>query len=212
MYTNTPLKNISKSFNVLVFPHWSALVYGKQRWKSDLPCTGFRANLLKRLLFRRGLRLGERADDVGWYDAWCDCKTFSASTSRILYSCARSVTPTVSHANAFAPRLYELPFGHGKPLLGSVPGIGGGLVNAVLGGWSFSTNIMRFAGWHDSPFWSGLDATNTGQFTSAVARANDYCYTSVINGGFGLCRSIRSTSRVDSEPGCHAWRTGGCGH
>jgi hypothetical protein len=60
--------------------------------------------------------------------------------------------------------LFELPLGKGKPLLSHVPGIGGSVVNTMLGGWSFSGNLTRFTGWWYSPFWSGFDAANTGQF------------------------------------------------
>lgn len=65
----------------------------------------------------------------------------------------------------------ELPFGKGKPLMNNLPGPGGAVVNTVLGGWSFSGMFQRFTGWWYSPFWSGFDAANTGQFFIRADRA-----------------------------------------
>ena len=59
--------------------------------------------------------------------------------------------------------VYELPFGKGRPLLNSPQGLGGGIVNTLVGGWSISGFFLARTGNYFTPLWSGFDAANTGQ-------------------------------------------------
>lgn len=59
--------------------------------------------------------------------------------------------------------VYDLPFGKGRPLLNSPQGLGRGILNTIVGGWSISGFFLARTGNYFTPLWSGFDAANTGQ-------------------------------------------------
>jgi len=63
--------------------------------------------------------------------------------------------------------VYDLPFGAGRPLGGSwtTRGVGGKLLNAAAGGWSFSTVFNWHSGNFGTPVYNGVDPGGIGQFT-----------------------------------------------
>jgi hypothetical protein len=60
--------------------------------------------------------------------------------------------------------LFEPPMGKGKKFLGNPQGLGGGVLNQVFGGWTVSGMYTAYTGWWYTPYWTGFDATNTGNF------------------------------------------------
>ena len=58
---------------------------------------------------------------------------------------------------------WALPVGRGRALLKNPQGFGGGVLNAIAGGWSMSGNFIATSGRYFTPYWSGFDAANTGQ-------------------------------------------------
>ena len=58
--------------------------------------------------------------------------------------------------------LLELPFGRGRQWLSTPSGAGGGILDAVAGGWSLSAFFSSRTGQWFTPLWNGFDAANTG--------------------------------------------------
>jgi hypothetical protein len=65
--------------------------------------------------------------------------------------------------------IYELPFGHGKPLFTDVSKT----ANAILGGWQLSGITTMSTGRRLSPSFSGVDPANTNQFGGRPDRIAD---------------------------------------
>lgn len=55
------------------------------------------------------------------------------------------------------------PFGSGGRWLASMHGIGGGVVNTVIGGWTISGMFLARTGHFFTPYITGIDSANTGQ-------------------------------------------------
>jgi hypothetical protein len=55
------------------------------------------------------------------------------------------------------------PFGTGGRWLANVHGVGGGVVNGVIGGWTISGMFLARSGHFFTPYITGIDAANTGQ-------------------------------------------------
>ncbi|MGH9845708.1 MAG: TonB-dependent receptor domain-containing protein, partial [Blastocatellia bacterium] len=62
--------------------------------------------------------------------------------------------------------IYELPIGRGKALFSEMPRV----ANAVLGGWQFNGITTILSGPRISPSFSGVDPTNTNQFSGRPDR------------------------------------------
>jgi hypothetical protein len=60
---------------------------------------------------------------------------------------------------------YELPFGRGKKFLSTGSGAGGKLLNAIVGGWSLTTNFNWHTGNYSTPTYTGYDSANLNQFS-----------------------------------------------
>jgi len=59
---------------------------------------------------------------------------------------------------------YELPFGRGKRFLATGSGTGGKILNAIVGGWSMTTNFNWHTGNFSTPTYTGYDSANLNQF------------------------------------------------
>lgn len=60
---------------------------------------------------------------------------------------------------------YELPFGRGKRFLSAGSGAGGAILNAIVGGWSVTTNFNWHTGNFSTPTYTGYDSANLNQFS-----------------------------------------------
>jgi len=60
---------------------------------------------------------------------------------------------------------YELPFGNGKRFLSVGSGAGGKILNAIVGGWSLTTNFNWHTGNYSTPTYTGYDSANLNQFS-----------------------------------------------
>jgi hypothetical protein len=79
----------------------------------------------------------------------------------------RSVAPDIPTHRFTTNWIYELPFGKGRPFLGS----SGRAVNAIVGGWSLSGIYSYYSGQFLTPLWTGPDPTGTA-FTTSATRPN----------------------------------------
>ncbi|HEY3840287.1 MAG TPA: TonB-dependent receptor, partial [Bryobacteraceae bacterium] len=64
---------------------------------------------------------------------------------------------------------YELPFGHGKQFLGTASGV----FNKLVSGWQIAGTTLIQSGPFLSPSFSGVDPTNTNQFSGRPDRIGD---------------------------------------
>lgn len=71
--------------------------------------------------------------------------------------------------------VYELPVGRGKPLWGSMHarGIGGKILDAVLGGWATSGTFTIRSGLPFNPVFQGLDPANVNKFSGRPDAVSD---------------------------------------
>ena len=60
--------------------------------------------------------------------------------------------------------IYQLPFGKGRPFLGSA----NRAVNAIVGGWNISGIYSYYSGQFLTPFWTGPDPTGTAFSANAT--------------------------------------------
>jgi len=67
---------------------------------------------------------------------------------------------------------WAVPVGRGRAFLKNPKGFGGGVLNQVFGGWTWSGNFTATSGHYFTPYWSGFDAANTGQ---TLLRADRGC-------------------------------------
>lgn len=77
----------------------------------------------------------------------------------------RSVAPDIPTHRYTMNWIYQLPFGKGRPFLGSAHPV----VNAIVGGWDVSGIYSYYSGQFLSVFWTGPDPTGTA-FTSTATR------------------------------------------
>jgi hypothetical protein len=95
-------------------------------------------------------------------------------TIETAYDLARERGNCQSYARHRFRALYSwaLPVGRGRVLLKNPQGVGGGVLNAVFGDWTWSGNFIATSGRYFTPYWSGFDAANTGQ---TLLRSDGVC-------------------------------------
>jgi hypothetical protein len=76
----------------------------------------------------------------------------------------RSVAPDIPTHRFTTNWIYQLPFGKGRPFLGS----SGRAVDLILGGWDISGIYSYYSGQFLTPLWTGPDPTGTAFTTSAT--------------------------------------------
>jgi hypothetical protein len=57
----------------------------------------------------------------------------------------------------------NLPFGKGRDFLNHPQGLAGGVLNNVVGGWTYSGMFIATTGHYFTPLWQGADPPNTSQ-------------------------------------------------
>ena len=78
----------------------------------------------------------------------------------------RGDDPAIRRHLAIFSYIYELPIGHGRPLLGNATG----LFDKIVSGWQVAGTTTMTSGPRRSPGFSGVDPTNTNQFSGRPDR------------------------------------------
>jgi hypothetical protein len=92
-----------------------------------------------------------------------DLRTYNSVPQQNQYdlSLERADDPNIIPRQLRFSFVYELPFGHGKALLGNVPGV----INQLVGGWQLSGITTMYSGALLTPTFSGTDPADTNQFS-----------------------------------------------
>lgn len=65
---------------------------------------------------------------------------------------------------------WDFPVGKGRTWLNNPTTFGGAVLDRIVGGWTFTGTGYAHSGWWFTPFYSGFDSANTGQFTTRPDR------------------------------------------